>query len=436
SGGKIHGNISFKYDIRQFNNEYGDGEIFSFDIRDNTGEITVVCFNLSSRLIEPRIQKDKSYEITDLCIRTANKNYKTLPNQYQLTSTNKTTVVEIIPFYVTPIAYILLKLEDLNSTDINSVIDIQCRVIRDYGISTGISNNRSWTKRELHILEGSHECRLSLWNQQARLYNESLARKMIKCKYIKVKWYNEVSVADIAHLIVRKKNNQWSLSVDLHVYCKNQQFRLYDSIKIGSNNPLTITSDYPFQQTKSHCCFDILRKSLITNTASIHTSLLVLKDKYLFHTQTPLRLNYESIHIENIIVKTYNPKDFNDFQFVKSSLFPCHKQKTKNISFIQKQTEIFTNTICNSYIPFIQNIITQDNKHIGKIESFVQGNRNTNKLIFNITGNYRYCTKIAAHHKRNCTAIIIDISNNTYAIRCKDPQCDNTFLTWHDIEKL
>ncbi|CAF5008557.1 unnamed protein product, partial [Rotaria sp. Silwood1] len=128
--------------------------------------------------------------ITDLCIRTANKNYKTLPNQYQLTSTNKTTVVEIIPFYVTPIAYILLKLEDLNSTDINSVIDIQCRVIRDYGISTGISNNRSWTKRELHILEGSHECRLSLWNQQARLYNESLARKMIKCKYIKVKWYN------------------------------------------------------------------------------------------------------------------------------------------------------------------------------------------------------------------------------------------------------
>ncbi|CAF3245724.1 unnamed protein product, partial [Rotaria sp. Silwood2] len=244
----------------------------------------------------------------------------------------------------------------------------------------------------------------------------------------------EVSVADIAHLIVRKKNDQWSLSVDLHVYCKNQQFRLYDSIKIGSNNPLTTTSNYPFQQTKSHCYFDILRKSLITNTSSIHTSLIILKDKYLFRTQTPLRLNYESIHIDNMIVKTYNPKDLNDFQFIKSSLSSCHKEKTKNISFIQKKTEIFTNAICNSYIPFIQNIITQDNKHIGKIESFVQGNRNTNKLIFNITGNYRFCPKIAAHHKRNCTAIIIDISNNTYAIRCKDPECDNTFLTWNDTK--
>ncbi len=80
-------------------------------------------------------------------------------------------------------------------------------------------------------------------------------------------------------------------------------------------------------------------------------------------------------------------------------------------------------------------MITKDNNHIGRIQSCVQGNRNTNKLFFNITGNYRFCPKIGTHHKRNFTAIIIDMSNNTFAIRCKDTQCDNTSLTWHFIDK-
>ena len=102
-------------------------------------------------------------------------------------------------------------------------------------------------------------------------YITSLRTNCSKCFILN----NELSVADIAHLIVRKKNDQWSLSVDLHVYCKNQQLRLYDSVKIGLNNPLTTTSDYPFQQTMSHCYFDILRKSLITNTNNIHSRLVI-----------------------------------------------------------------------------------------------------------------------------------------------------------------
>ena len=136
-----------------------------------------------------------------------------------------------------------------------------------------------------------------------------------------------------------------------------------------------------------------------------------------------------------MIVKKYNQKDLKSFSSVETNLSSFQNHKTKNIFFLQKQTEKFTNTIFNSYIPFVNNIIAENNKHIGKIESFIQGNRNTNKLIFNITGDYRFCPKIKAHHKRNCTAIIIDISNNTYTIRCKDPQCDNTFLTWHCIKK-
>jgi replication factor A1 len=56
---KIRGVITFKYDIRNFSSAHGDGQIFSFDIRDNTGEITITCFNLIAQSMEARIQKDQ-----------------------------------------------------------------------------------------------------------------------------------------------------------------------------------------------------------------------------------------------------------------------------------------------------------------------------------------------------------------------------------------
>jgi hypothetical protein len=92
-----------------------------------------------------------------------------------------------------------------------------------------------------------------------------------------------------------------------------------------------------------------------------------------------------------------------------------------------------TSTNFERFIPFINTIITSDPNYIGKIQLCVRGTRNTDKLFFNITSNYRYCDKIQTHHKRNSPAIGIDISNNTYAIRCKNPLCDNTSLVWHPI---
>jgi hypothetical protein len=245
---------------------------------------------------------------------------------------------------------------------------------------------------------------------------------------------DEISAADIAHLIVCNRKNEWSLSIDLHVYSKNQEFRLYDSIKNGLNNPLITISDYPLEQSEFLCYFDILRKSLITNINNIHVPLVTLKDEHFFISQAP-SLNDKNIHIDTASLKDSNNTDFlKPFLNPGSNLTSFYKEKNKSSSVIQtQQIRQFSNTIFDDYTPFIKNIITRDNKHIGKIHSCVQGNRNTNKLFFNIGGEYRFCPKKGTHHKRNSTAIIIDISNNTYAIRCKDPQCDNTILTWHHM---
>ena len=88
----------------------------------------------------------QSYEITDLYVRTANENYKTLPNKYQLTSTTKTTVTEIIPFHVLPTPCILLKLEDLNMTNINSVVGKLIFIFIDIIINVKIVKTKIYEK--------------------------------------------------------------------------------------------------------------------------------------------------------------------------------------------------------------------------------------------------------------------------------------------------
>lgn len=244
-----------------------------------------------------------------------------------------------------------------------------------------------------------------------------------------------ITAGDIAHMIVSSKKEQWMLSIDLHVYGKNQQFRLFDSMKMCQNNPLSITQDYPFDQTKSHCYFEILRKSLLTNITGIDSPRIILDNGQLFSIKTSSELNQKLIDID---INPYRGVQRNsNMRISRQSNMPSSNQQETNsvIASLRENSESSNNSISQNYIPFIINIITQDKDHIGRIHSCIQGTRNTNKLFFNIVGNYRYCPKRRKHHERNCTAIIVDTSNNSYAIRCKDPECDNSLLAWHPINE-
>jgi hypothetical protein len=42
-----------------------------------------------------------------------------------------------------------------------------------------------------------------------------------------------VSVADIAHILIVNKTNKSTIAIDMNVYSKNQQFRLFNSVKLA-----------------------------------------------------------------------------------------------------------------------------------------------------------------------------------------------------------
>ncbi len=46
------------------------------------------------------------------------------------------------------------------------------RVLRDYGTTSGTTNENSWARRELHVGQDGTHLRLTLWNDQVILYKD------------------------------------------------------------------------------------------------------------------------------------------------------------------------------------------------------------------------------------------------------------------------
>jgi hypothetical protein len=45
-------------------------------------------------------------------------------------------------------------------------LDVQVRVLRDYGISTGVRNDTIWSRRDIHVDQDGVRYSMTLWNNQ------------------------------------------------------------------------------------------------------------------------------------------------------------------------------------------------------------------------------------------------------------------------------
>ena len=84
--------------------------------------------------------------------------------------------------------------------------------------------------------------------------------------------------------------------IDLHVYSKNQQFRLYRCVKYEKNNPLVLCSHYLFATQKDHTDVDILHHSLITFSTTKHCLIINL------HENGPVKSSGTKSTIENTLI--------------------------------------------------------------------------------------------------------------------------------------
>lgn len=72
----------------------GEGRLFSFDLKDDSGEIRVTAFNEECNRFFDLIEVGKVYTISRGTVKTANRKYSNVPNEYEMSLTRDSQVTE------------------------------------------------------------------------------------------------------------------------------------------------------------------------------------------------------------------------------------------------------------------------------------------------------------------------------------------------------
>ncbi|CAF4887899.1 unnamed protein product [Rotaria socialis] len=244
-----------------------------------------------------------------------------------------------------------------------------------------------------------------------------------------------INIAEIAHLSVLNRQNKWTLAIDINVYSRNQQFRLFDCAKHGKTNVLLQSTHHPFSKKSDCSYFQTLEKSVISHIKTIsYLQLLSFntnQDQFSFtESGTSALTTKNKIEVLNSI------NDHLKYYCIFQNKFtPINKSNSlTTISICKNNHNNFEHETAAKFIPFIENIIKSDAHHQGYIYTCIPGKYNKNLLFFNIGGNYRYCPKKGSHHRNNSIAILLDTNKLIYTIRCKDSECNNNILNWISIQ--
>ncbi|CAH2078559.1 unnamed protein product [Thlaspi arvense] len=123
----IKARVTSKGELRHYNNQRGDGKVFSFDLLDaDGGEIRATCFNAVADQFFDQIVVGNLYLLSKGTLKPAQKNFNHLPNDYEITLDNASTIQQCyeedpaIPRH----QFHFRSIGDIESLDSNSIIDV------------------------------------------------------------------------------------------------------------------------------------------------------------------------------------------------------------------------------------------------------------------------------------------------------------------------
>ncbi|XP_078035278.1 replication protein A 70 [Augochlora pura] len=175
----IKARVVSKSDIRTWSNSRGEGKLFSMDLVDESGEIRCTAFRDQCDKFYDMLEIGKVYYISRAVLKTANKKFNNLKNDYEMTLNGDS---EIVPCHdagndIPSLQFDFSPISDIEAKERNEMIDI-LGVVKTCGdIQTFQSRNtgREMTKRDVHLVDESNTmvC-LTLWGTQAQNFNGSM----------------------------------------------------------------------------------------------------------------------------------------------------------------------------------------------------------------------------------------------------------------------
>ncbi|KWU44939.1 replication factor-a protein [Rhodotorula sp. JG-1b] len=175
----IKARVTQKSDIRHWSNNKGDGQLFSVNLLDESGEIRATGFNKEVDRLYPILEEGKVYRITRARVNIAKKQFSNLSNEYELMFGQETEVEPVDEDQSVPkIQFDFVQLADLARQEKDTTCDV-IGVVQDHGVVSEITakaTQKQIKKRELTIADRSqYQVRVTLWGRQAENWDENNA---------------------------------------------------------------------------------------------------------------------------------------------------------------------------------------------------------------------------------------------------------------------
>ncbi|XP_050528390.1 replication protein A 70 kDa DNA-binding subunit-like [Daktulosphaira vitifoliae] len=172
--------IMNKSAIRTWTNQRGDGKLFSMDLVDEHGEIRATAFNNECDKFYDMIEVNKVYFITKGIVKTANKKYTNLNNDYELTLNGETQIFPCHDFDDTQMPamkFNFISLNVIKNLDIDSMVDVigVCQHTSDIVNLVSKTTKKDLRKRDITLVDQSlSSVTVTLWDNLAEEFDGSL----------------------------------------------------------------------------------------------------------------------------------------------------------------------------------------------------------------------------------------------------------------------
>ncbi|PVD31676.1 hypothetical protein C0Q70_07094 [Pomacea canaliculata] len=172
---RIRARVTQKSSIRTWSNSRGEGRLFNVNFLDESGEIRATGFNEAVDKFYDMLEVNKVYYVSKGSLKTANKQYSNLKNDYEM-SLNNDTIIEPCSENVDlpTMNFDFVPINQMEKHAPNSVIDVVgvVKVCNDVSTVVGRQTQKEITKRDLQIVDQSGVAiNLTLWGDEAVKFN-------------------------------------------------------------------------------------------------------------------------------------------------------------------------------------------------------------------------------------------------------------------------
>ncbi|KAL3856901.1 hypothetical protein ACJMK2_011607 [Sinanodonta woodiana] len=174
---RIRARVTQRSNIRTWSNSRGEGKLFSVNLVDESGEIKATGFTDTVDKFFNLLEVNKVFYISRATLKTANKQYSNVKNDYEMTFNNDTCIEPCEDDVDLPsMTFSFVKINELEKIQPNGLVDVIGTLKQCGDVSTviGKQSQREITKREVQLVDQSGMVvALTLWGKDAESFDGS-----------------------------------------------------------------------------------------------------------------------------------------------------------------------------------------------------------------------------------------------------------------------